>query len=265
MTTAHENAVEFGRLERQGGWALGILVACSVEPESHGGDRRSSDRSSNDRKLNAQAFARQAQSSTPRILRYFEAWERAADAGVVSHAATLSPGDAHDERWAPLEAEYAWFKTRDGDGFYEAVSGGRPRDSKAEDAATIIERRGAAAAVAAMPPMLRNELSRELRKAEEAEGAAEAARTPITRDGTAARAEHATARALDLDVATIHLRSAARELYEAEMARRGFGIEDAAAEREALARVRSLLHAYGRDETWTDEDESFLSELGVRT
>jgi hypothetical protein len=73
----------------------------------------------------------------------------------VPHAATLNPGDAHTVSLP----ERAWSE------FYKpGATGGRPRDSKAEDAATIIERRGAAAVVEHLTPDQRREVVEEVAK-----------------------------------------------------------------------------------------------------
>lgn len=55
-------------------------------------------------------------------------------------------------------------------------TGGRPRDTKAEDAATIIERRGASEVVQKMTKRQRNEMATELRRQQAADAAAAADR-----------------------------------------------------------------------------------------
>lgn len=97
------DAYEFGLHMRQGGWRLGLLVARNVvvapgrvAPETLAP------------KVNATEFARRAKTSNDRVLRHYAAWERAANAGLVPHAADLTPGGEVDldvERlpaWTPI-------------------------------------------------------------------------------------------------------------------------------------------------------------------
>lgn len=97
------DAAEFGIHMRQGGWRLGLLVARNVavspgrvSPESILP------------KVNATEFARRAGCSNDKILRHYAAWERAATAGLVPHAADITPGmdvDLDAERlpaWGPI-------------------------------------------------------------------------------------------------------------------------------------------------------------------
>jgi len=97
------DATEFGLHMRQGGWRLGLLVARNVAlapgrvaPETLLP------------KVNATEFARRSGTSNDRVLRHLAAWERAANAGLVPHAATLNPGSEVDldvERlpaWGPI-------------------------------------------------------------------------------------------------------------------------------------------------------------------
>jgi hypothetical protein len=70
--------------------------------------------------------------TAPRVLRYLDAWTRAADAGHVPSAATLGPGHEID-----LDAETLppW------EDYYDASdAGGRPRDARPEHAEQILAR-----------------------------------------------------------------------------------------------------------------------------
>jgi hypothetical protein len=120
------DAQEFGRHVKQGGWRLGLLVARNVEKDNgHGGRKR------NDRKVSAARFAQMSGTSAPRVLRYFDAWEKAADQRVVAHAVELVPGQ--EVRGLDVEKLPSW------EDFFDASkSGGRPRDSKPEDAVKIL-------------------------------------------------------------------------------------------------------------------------------
>jgi hypothetical protein len=97
------DAHEFGLHMRQGGWRLGLLVARNVvvapgrvAPETLLP------------KVNATAFAKIAGTSNDRVLRHLAAWERAAKAGLVPHAASLTPGSdidldvEHLPAWTPI-------------------------------------------------------------------------------------------------------------------------------------------------------------------
>jgi hypothetical protein len=90
--TIENNAREFGLHANQGGWRLGLLVARSVE-KGRGASTGSvrNDRYGHDGKVSAQEFGRLSGTSAPRVLRYLKAWEQAADAGHVPHAADLKP------------------------------------------------------------------------------------------------------------------------------------------------------------------------------
>lgn len=81
------DAREFGLHVIQGGWRLGLLVARNVvkAPGRVPAEELAP-------KTNASEFARRSKTSTTRVLRYLDAWERAADAGLVPHASELTPG-----------------------------------------------------------------------------------------------------------------------------------------------------------------------------
>lgn len=90
-TKTDADAREFGLHVKQGGWRLGLLVARNVV--------RAPGRvavSSLAPKTNATRFADRAHTTVDRVLRHLNAWEAAADAGLVPHAATLSPGTEID-------------------------------------------------------------------------------------------------------------------------------------------------------------------------
>lgn len=97
------DATEFGLHMKQGGWRLGLLVArnVAVAPGRVSPETLLP-------KVNATEFARRAGTSNDRVLRHLAAWERAANAGLVPHAAALTPGSPVDldvERlpaWGPI-------------------------------------------------------------------------------------------------------------------------------------------------------------------
>ncbi|MFD7880561.1 hypothetical protein ACFV5G_41975 [Streptomyces sp. NPDC059766] len=78
------DAREFGVYARTGGWAFGLMVARSVRPGGQGADGTA--------KVSAKEFAELAECSAERVMRYYKAWDRAADDGVVPHFEALAPG-----------------------------------------------------------------------------------------------------------------------------------------------------------------------------
>jgi hypothetical protein len=78
------DAREFGAYARTGGWAFGLKVARSVRPGGQGADESP--------KVSAKEFAELAGCSPERVMRYYKAWDRAADDGMVPHFEALTPG-----------------------------------------------------------------------------------------------------------------------------------------------------------------------------
>lgn len=99
-----------------GGWALGLAVAACVDVGADNGrppaNRRDRDGSV---KVSAKEFGRRAGTSADRVLRYVDAWGRAAAEGVVPPADTLTPDQWHDA--ALLPDAMAWSD------FYTAAAG----------------------------------------------------------------------------------------------------------------------------------------------
>ncbi len=84
------------RVQRPGGWQLALLVARNVEPGlgtgvgvGQGGAAHGH---AAGRRLSAREFARRADTSPKRVLAFLEAWNRAAEAGLVPYARDLEPG-----------------------------------------------------------------------------------------------------------------------------------------------------------------------------
>ncbi|MEU2912644.1 hypothetical protein ABZ674_23025 [Streptomyces massasporeus] len=82
------DAREFGAYARTGGWAFGLKVARSVRPGGQGADETP--------KVSAKEFAELAGCSPERVMRYYKAWDRAADDGMVPHFEALTPGQEVD-------------------------------------------------------------------------------------------------------------------------------------------------------------------------
>ncbi|MFC4500927.1 MULTISPECIES: hypothetical protein [Streptomyces] len=80
---AHD-AREFGVYARTGGWAFGLMVARSVRPGGQAAEETP--------KVSAKEFAELAGCSAERVMRYYKAWDRAADDGLVPHFEELAPG-----------------------------------------------------------------------------------------------------------------------------------------------------------------------------
>ncbi|MDT0440410.1 hypothetical protein ABZ439_37765 [Streptomyces sp. NPDC005840] len=92
------DAREFGVYARTGGWAFALLVARSVRPGGQGADETP--------KVSAKEFAELAQCSAERVMRFYKAWDRAADDGVVPHFETLAPGQETELPDADLWSAY---------------------------------------------------------------------------------------------------------------------------------------------------------------
>ncbi|MFJ9722808.1 hypothetical protein ACIRP3_08625 [Streptomyces sp. NPDC101209] len=78
------DAREFGVYARTGGWVFGLMVARSVRPGGQGAQETP--------KVSAKEFAELAGCSPERVMRYYKAWDRAADDGLVPHFEELAPG-----------------------------------------------------------------------------------------------------------------------------------------------------------------------------
>ncbi|WP_149831292.1 hypothetical protein [Streptomyces tailanensis] len=82
------DAHEFGVYARTGGWAFALKVARSVRP---GGEL-----AGETPKVSAKRFAELAGCSPERVMRYYKAWDKAADDGMVPHFEALAPGEEID-------------------------------------------------------------------------------------------------------------------------------------------------------------------------
>ena len=111
------DAREFGLHDKQGGWRLGLLVARNVEKGQPGRPPENVTTVTINGKVSATAFAEESGTSAPRVLRYLAAWERAADAGHVPHAAELHPGSDPALDVEGPENQLRWFD------FYRAAEG----------------------------------------------------------------------------------------------------------------------------------------------
>ncbi|MYT75177.1 hypothetical protein ACN2WE_03035 [Streptomyces sp. cg28] len=78
------DAHEFGVYARTGGWAFALKVARSVRPGGQPAGETS--------KVSARRFAELAGCSADRVMRFYKAWDRAADDGIVPQFESLAPG-----------------------------------------------------------------------------------------------------------------------------------------------------------------------------
>ncbi|MFJ9820899.1 hypothetical protein ACIRU3_37660 [Streptomyces sp. NPDC101151] len=78
------DAREFGVYARTGGWTFALMVARSVRPGGQAAGETP--------KVSAKGFAELAGCSPERVMRYYKAWDRAADDGLVPHFEALAPG-----------------------------------------------------------------------------------------------------------------------------------------------------------------------------
>jgi hypothetical protein len=165
--TWQDNAAEFALLDKGEGWPFARLIACSVERRGQGGSNGNQHTGgivrSHNAKVSAHEFAGRAGTSHGRVLRYLAAWDKAADQGLCTPSADLTPADAP----TVMEPDIAWGS------IYDArKAGGRPRDTRAGDAAEIIASRGAAEVVAAMTDRERDGMATELRRRQRADAEA---------------------------------------------------------------------------------------------
>ncbi|MFI8878524.1 hypothetical protein [Streptomyces sp. NPDC055243] len=79
------DARDFGAYARTGGWTFALKVARSVRPGGQGADETP--------KVSAKQFSELAGCSAERVMRYYKAWDKAADDGVVPHFEALTPGE----------------------------------------------------------------------------------------------------------------------------------------------------------------------------
>ncbi|MCX3058761.1 hypothetical protein [Streptomyces beihaiensis] len=78
------DARDFGVYARTGGWSFALRVARSVRPGGQGAEGTD--------KVSARRFAELAGCSADRVMRFYKAWDRAADDGLVPQFEALAPG-----------------------------------------------------------------------------------------------------------------------------------------------------------------------------
>ncbi|MBF8171112.1 hypothetical protein IW294_10040 [Streptomyces olivaceus] len=87
------DARDFGGYAKAGGWLFGLKVARCVNPGSNHGDKpEASPHGDEVTKVSANEFGRRAGCSAKRVMRFYRAWSRAAEEGLVPGFDDLQPG-----------------------------------------------------------------------------------------------------------------------------------------------------------------------------
>ncbi|MFE9892687.1 hypothetical protein ACFYPT_09925 [Streptomyces sp. NPDC005529] len=172
------DARDFGAYARTGGWAFGLKVARSVRPGGQSADETP--------KVSAKDFAELAGCSPERVMRYYKAWDRAADDGLVPHFEILLPGEDIElpdaEVWSSYYVSRSSAASERGTAIAEAAEAEGIRPTKALEvaenptalrAAILADPSTAKAARAALldrvkeDPALQTELARDIARTDE--------------------------------------------------------------------------------------------------
>ncbi|MGW2606328.1 hypothetical protein ACWC4A_18250 [Streptomyces mirabilis] len=172
------DARDFGAYARNGGWAFGLMVARSVRPGGQSADETP--------KVSAKEFAELAGCSPERVMRYYKAWDRAADEGLVPHFEVLVPGQDIElpdaEAWQTYYVSRSSATSERGSAITEAAAAEGIRPTKALEvaenptalrAAILADPSTAQAARAALldrvkeDPALQAELARDIARTDE--------------------------------------------------------------------------------------------------
>lgn len=172
------DARDFGAYARNGGWAFALMVARSVRPGGQSADETP--------KVSAKEFAELAGCSPERVMRYYKAWDRAADEGLVPHFEVLVPGQdielPNAEAWQTYYVSRSSATSERGSAITEAAAAEGIRPTKALEvaenptalrAAILADPSTAQAARAALldrvkeDPALQAELARDIARTDE--------------------------------------------------------------------------------------------------
>jgi hypothetical protein len=172
------DARDFGAYARTGGWTFALKVARSVRPGGQSADETP--------KVSAREFADLAGCSPERVMRYYKAWDRAADDGLVPHFEILVPGQDIDlpdaEVWQTYYVSRSSASSERGSAITEAAEAEGIRPTKALEvaenptalrAAILADPSTAQAARAALldrvkeDPALQAELARDIARTDE--------------------------------------------------------------------------------------------------
>ncbi|ATL32862.1 hypothetical protein [Streptomyces formicae] len=126
-----EDARVFGAYARTGGWTFALKVARSVRP---GGQS-----SGETPKVSAKEFSELAGCSADRVMRYYKAWDKAADDGLVPHFEVLEPGQdielPDSDVWLSYYTSRSSASTPRGEAISEAAEAEGIRPTKALEVA----------------------------------------------------------------------------------------------------------------------------------
>ncbi|WP_432129032.1 hypothetical protein [Streptomyces sp. bgisy082] len=100
------DARDFGVYARTGGWAFALKVARSVRPGGQAAEGTAA------AKVSAKAFAELAGCSPERVMRYYKAWDMAADDGLVPQFEVLVPGE--DVELPDADVWISYYSSRNG-------------------------------------------------------------------------------------------------------------------------------------------------------
>ncbi|MEW1902402.1 hypothetical protein [Streptomyces sp. NPDC086147] len=100
------DARDFGVYARTGGWAFALKVARSVRPGGQPAEGTAA------AKVSAKAFAELAGCSPERVMRYYKAWDMAADDGLVPQFEVLVPGE--DVELPDADVWISYYSSRNG-------------------------------------------------------------------------------------------------------------------------------------------------------
>ncbi|MFG2368912.1 hypothetical protein ACGFY3_46225 [Streptomyces mirabilis] len=172
------DARDFGAYARTGGWTFALKVARSVRPGGQSADETP--------KVSAKEFAELAGCSPERVMRYYKAWDRAADDGLVPHFEVLVPGQDIElpdaEAWQTYYVSRSSATSERGSAITEAAAAEGIRPTKALEvaenptalrAAILADPSTAQAARAALldrvkeDPALQAELARDIARTDE--------------------------------------------------------------------------------------------------
>jgi hypothetical protein len=172
------DARNFGAYARTGGWTFALKVARSVRPGGQSADETP--------KVSAKEFAELAGCSPERVMRYYKAWDRAADDGLVPHFEVLVPGQDIElpdaEAWQTYYVSRSSASSERGSAITEAAAAEGIRPTKALEvaenptalrAAILADPSTAQAARAALldrvkeDPALQAELARDIARTDE--------------------------------------------------------------------------------------------------
>ncbi|MFF2516000.1 hypothetical protein [Streptomyces sp. NPDC058086] len=172
------DARDFGAYARTGGWTFALKVARSVRPGGQSADETP--------KVSAKEFAELAGCSPERVMRYYKAWDRAADDGLVPHFEVLVPGQDIElpdaEAWQTYYVSRSSASSERGSAITEAAAAEGIRPTKALEvaenptalrAAILADPSTAQAARAALldrvkeDPALQAELARDIARTDE--------------------------------------------------------------------------------------------------